>query len=78
MPTAKPSAPEQQTDAHVSDLNLLYTFEGAARASAAAWASAAAQADDPQLRRRLADMVAPSLRVQEEARALIRKLGGNI
>lgn len=66
------------TDAQVGDLSVLYMFEGAARASVAAWAAAAAQADDPELRKRLVDMVAPALQLQAEAIALIRKLGGNI
>lgn len=74
MTELRDAAPRSVT--RISDLDLLYTFEGAARASVAAWAAAAAQVEDPKLRQRLADMVAPSLAVQGKARDLIRRLGG--
>jgi len=73
-----PATQKGPADVQVSDLSLLYVFEGVATASVSAWAVAAGQADDPELRKRLLDMVAPSLQVQAKARTLIRKLGGNI
>lgn len=60
----------------VTELDYLYHFEAAAKASAAACATMAAQAYDPSLRTACARQCEISLDCQQRARELICKLGG--
>jgi len=62
----------------MSDLDVLYTFDASAAASAVAYASAAAKAYNPAVRAKFIDLSTASLHVQKQALDLINKLGGAI
>lgn len=59
-----------------TELDYLYNFEAAAKASVAACAATAAQAYDPAFRTACIQQCKMSLGLQQKARELIVKLGG--
>lgn len=68
----------QSLTPEISDLDVLYTFDASAAASAVAYTGAAAKAYDPAVRTKFSDLAVASLNAQKQARDLIFKLGGAI
>jgi spore coat protein CotF len=60
----------------LSDLDILLTFEASAKAAVTAYATAAAQAYDPAIRTKFAQLADLSLTAQKQARDMILKFGG--